>query len=222
MDKNSVIKDLQFLSDIYNQFSPDRPLPANDPVYVDCSSVRGNDNIIRELGRKIVRSNKSTCQLYTGHRGGGKSTELLRLEYYLKTNGCRVVYFEADEDLELRDVGYPDINMSQEKWEIQKYITSTNICPFDEWFNQLDLQTQVRIDVRIDRISLGNFGDYKSVGQGVYELRLFFGAGYRIYYGIIERKIVLLLMGGSKKTQNRDIKTAKRFWSDYKNEQGGI
>ncbi|HAC62471.1 MAG TPA: pilus assembly protein PilB [Cyanothece sp. UBA12306] len=109
MDKNSIIKDSEFLSDIYNQFSPDRPLPANDPVYVDCSSVRGNDDIIRELGRKIIRSNKPTYQLYTGHRGGGKSTEILRLEYYLKKEGCRVVYFEADEDLDLGDVGYPDI-----------------------------------------------------------------------------------------------------------------
>lgn len=63
------------------------------------------------------------------------------------------------------------------------------------------MQTQVRIDVRFDRVSLGNLGDAKSFGEGVYELRLFFGSGYRIYYGIIGKRIVLLLTGGAKKTK---------------------
>ncbi|EAZ90138.1 type II toxin-antitoxin system RelE/ParE family toxin [Crocosphaera chwakensis] len=111
--------------------------------------------------------------------------------------------------------------MSQEKWEIKKYVTETNLCPFDNWFEQLDMQTQVRIDVRLDRVRLGNFGDAKSVGEGVYELRLFFGSGYRIYYGIIGKKIILLLTGGGKKTQNKDIKKAKKFWNAYQKEQGG-
>ncbi len=112
--------------------------------------------------------------------------------------------------------------MSEKTWEIKKYVTEKDLCPFDQWFNNLDLQTQVRIDVRLDRVSLGNFGDYKNVGEGVYELRFFFGSGYRIYYGIIGKKIVLLLTGGSKKNQNKDIKTAKKFWNAYKSEQGGI
>ncbi|MDJ0600543.1 MAG: type II toxin-antitoxin system RelE/ParE family toxin [Crocosphaera sp.] len=112
--------------------------------------------------------------------------------------------------------------MNENKWEIQKYVTYTEICPFDQWFEKLDIQTQVRVDVRLDRVSLGNFGDAKSVGEGVYELRLFFGSGYRIYYGIIGKKIILLLTGGSKKNQNKDIKTAKKFWKAYQNEQGGI
>ncbi|WP_348251234.1 type II toxin-antitoxin system RelE/ParE family toxin [Leptolyngbya subtilissima] len=64
--------------------------------------------------------------------------------------------------------------MSQEYWELQKYTTSQGACPFDEWFANLDAQTQARIDVRLDRVSLGNFGDRKSVGEGVYELRFFF------------------------------------------------
>ena len=112
--------------------------------------------------------------------------------------------------------------MNENKWEIQKYVTDTEMCPFDQWFEKLDIQTQVQVDVRLDRISLGNFGDYKSVGEGVYELRLFFGAGYRIYYGIIGKRIILLLTGGAKKNQNKDIKIAKKFWKTYQNERGGI
>ncbi|MBW4551731.1 MAG: tetratricopeptide repeat protein [Aphanocapsa sp. GSE-SYN-MK-11-07L] len=66
-----------------NTFDPSRPLPPSDQFYVDCHAVRGNDNILRELGRKIERSDQPTCQLYTGHRGVGKTTELLRLKQAL-------------------------------------------------------------------------------------------------------------------------------------------
>lgn len=111
--------------------------------------------------------------------------------------------------------------MNQQIWEIEKYVTETGVCPFDEWFDTLDVATQARIDVRIDRVSLGNFGDYQSVGGGIYELRFFFGPGYRIYYGVVGKKIVLLLTGGAKKSQSRDIKTAQKFWAAYQKEQGG-
>lgn len=111
--------------------------------------------------------------------------------------------------------------MSQEQREIQKYVTDKGVCPFDEWFETLDSQTQARIDVRLDRVSLGNFGDYKSVGEGVYELRFTFGPGFRLYYGLVEKRIVLLLIGGSKKTQNRDIKAAQKFWRMYQDEYRG-
>ena len=109
--------------------------------------------------------------------------------------------------------------MSQ--WQIQKYITEDGDCPFDEWFLKLDSQTQVRVDVRLDRVSLGNFGDHKSVGEGVYELRFFFGPGYRVYYGLAGNQVVLLLTGGAKKKQTKDIKTAQKLWQDYKREQSG-
>lgn len=111
--------------------------------------------------------------------------------------------------------------MSQEQWEIQKYVTESGICPFDEWFETLDTQVQARIDVRLDRVSLGNFGDHKGLGEGVYELRFTFGPGFRVYYGLVGKRIVLLLMGGSKKAQNRDIKAAQNFWKAYQDEQGG-
>jgi putative addiction module killer protein len=110
------------------------------------------------------------------------------------------------------------VRVSQEQWEIQKYLTNNGVCPFDEWFSTLETQTQTRIDVRIDRVSLGNFGDSKSVGKGIYELRFTFGSGFRVYYGLVGKRVVLLLIGGSKKTQPRDIKIAQKLWGDYQNE----
>lgn len=109
--------------------------------------------------------------------------------------------------------------MSQGQWELQKYVTPEGTCPFDAWFANLDAQTQARIDARLDRVSLGNFGDRKSIGAGVYELRFFFGPGYRVYYGLAGRRVVLLLVGGDKKGQNKDIQTAQRLWATYQNEQ---
>ncbi|MEO0458673.1 MAG: type II toxin-antitoxin system RelE/ParE family toxin [Cyanobacteria bacterium P01_A01_bin.114] len=112
--------------------------------------------------------------------------------------------------------------MSQEHWEIQKYVTEDGICPFDSWFNALDTQAKARIDVRLDRLILGNFGDHKPVGEGVYELRFFFGPGYRVYYAISGNQIVLLLTGGEKKRQSKDIQSAQTLWKHYKTEQEGV
>ena len=109
--------------------------------------------------------------------------------------------------------------MENQPWSISKYVTITGICPFDKWFETLDSTAQARVDVRLDRVSLGNFGDSKSLGEGIYELRLHFGGGYRVYYGISGKKVILLLMGGAKKTQTKDIKTARRYWKSYQEEQ---
>lgn len=95
---------------IYNYFSPFEPLKPGDPCYVNCSAVRGEENIFRELGKKIINSNRTTYQLYGGHRGAGKSTELLRLEQYLDRNGCLVVYFDSDlQDIDPNDANSTDI-----------------------------------------------------------------------------------------------------------------
>lgn len=100
---------MTLIDDIYNQFDP-TPLPAGSAVYVDCKDVRGGSDIRVEVGRKIRRSAKPTCQLYTGHRGCGKSTELLRLQRDLQQAGCRVVYFAAEDgDINPEDVEYTDI-----------------------------------------------------------------------------------------------------------------
>lgn len=111
--------------------------------------------------------------------------------------------------------------MSQRQWEIQKYVTDDGVCYFDQWFETLNPKSQVRIDVRLDRVSLGNFGDRKSVGNGVYELRFFFGPGYRVYYALAGKQIVLLLAGGEKKGQVKDIKLAQTLWKQYQIEQKG-
>jgi len=74
----------------------------------------------------------------------------------------------------------------------------------------------MRIAARIDRIELGNFGDSKALGQGVCELRVDYGPGYRVYFGRDGRQIVVLLVGGDKRTQSKDIATAQQFWADYK------
>lgn len=100
---------MTILSKIYNAFNP-APLPANSKLYVDCKAVRGGSDVLVELGKTIRFSDRPTCQLYTGHRGGGKSTELLRLKQDLEQKGCTVVYFSAeDEDVNPEDVEYTDI-----------------------------------------------------------------------------------------------------------------
>ena len=89
--------------------------------------------------------------------------------------------------------------------------------PFNDWLKSIrDFNTKIRILARLERIKLGNFGDHRSIGEGLYELRLHFGSGYRIYYGQSGDEIVLLLAGGDKSTQKQDIQRVKHYWHDYK------
>ncbi len=89
--------------------------------------------------------------------------------------------------------------------------------PFTEWFFSIrDTRIRSRIQARLTSVKAGNLGNHKSVGDGVWELRLDFGAGYRIYYGEVDKTIVLLLCGGDKSSQNRDIELAKNYWTEYK------
>lgn len=100
--------------------------------------------------------------------------------------------------------------------ELAIYVTQTGKRPFIEWLESLkDKTIRYRIKERLDRVSLGNLGDHKSVGDGVSELRLKFGSGYRIYYGEDGDSIILLLSGGDKATQSKDIKKAQQYWQDY-------
>jgi putative addiction module killer protein len=100
--------------------------------------------------------------------------------------------------------------------EIQSYVTPEGKVPFDEWLNSFkDANTQGKIVSRLNRVVTGNLGDYRSVGEGVCELRIDFGPGFRIYFGQVGNTIVLLLCGGDKSTQNRDIRQAKEYWADY-------
>lgn len=100
--------------------------------------------------------------------------------------------------------------------EIRRYITPSGKIPFTEWLDSLrDIKTLSIIDKRIKRVSLGNLGDCKSVGGGVFELRIDYGSGYRVYFGQIGSIIVLLLCGGDKSTQEQDISKAKEYWAEY-------
>ena len=90
---------------------------------------------------------------------------------------------------------------------------------FTKWFTKLkDIQGKVAILRRIDRVKEGNFGDHKSVGNEVSELRITVGAGYRVYYTKIEDEIVILLVGGDKSSQSKDIEKAKKICKELKHE----
>ena len=100
--------------------------------------------------------------------------------------------------------------------EIREYLTAEGRSPFANWLNVLrDTKARAKIRVRLDRLRLGNMGDCKSVGGGVHELRIDFGPGYRVYFGQDGNVVILLLCGGTKSTQSRDILTAGDYWQDY-------
>ena len=106
--------------------------------------------------------------------------------------------------------------MSEAIVEVLEYLTTDGRNPFREWLEALkDREARARVRVRINRIRLGNFGDSKSVGGGISELRIPYGLGYRVYYGRQGDAIVLLLCGGDKRTQSRDIDLAQDRWQDY-------
>ena len=110
--------------------------------------------------------------------------------------------------------------MSVQPREIRRYITANGKIPFAEWLDSLpDLKTKAKIKERLKRVSLGNLGDYKPVGEGVFELRIDYGSGYRLYFGQIGSTIILLLCGGDKSSQNRDLNKAKEYWRDYAQRQ---
>ena len=98
------------------------------------------------------------------------------------------------------------------------YVTNDGKDTFDAWFRRQNIQTRARVQTRIDRLELGNFGDCKSVGGGVSELRANFGPGYRIYFGRDGAELVILLGGGTKARQARDIETCRWYWEAYKQE----
>ena len=98
------------------------------------------------------------------------------------------------------------------------YATPSDKEPFTIWLNNIrDARTRRRILQRLIRLESGNFGDYKFVGDGVSELRISFGPDYRIYFGLDGDTIVVLLCGGDKGSQRRDIQQAKAYWKEYLN-----
>jgi putative addiction module killer protein len=100
--------------------------------------------------------------------------------------------------------------------EIRYFVTSGGHAPFADWFAGVDVVARAKVTRALARLEQGNFSNVKSVGEGVLELRIDFGPGYRVYLGRDGETLVILLMGGTKKRQQRDIDTAHAYWQDYK------
>ena len=101
--------------------------------------------------------------------------------------------------------------------ELVEYETENGRCPFSEWLDGLkDIAARAIIRKRLNRIRIGNFGHTRSVGEGVFELKIDFGPGYRVYYGLDGDTLVVLLCGGDKGSQEIDIRKANEYWQDYR------
>jgi putative addiction module killer protein len=107
--------------------------------------------------------------------------------------------------------------------EIRRYVTSSGRDVFGDWLAKLrDVRAQAKIAIRIDRVAAGNFGDCKPLRDGVCELRIDGGPGYRVYYAMLGKACVLLLAGGRKNKQSSDIEGALACWNDYRRRTGKI
>jgi putative addiction module killer protein len=101
---------------------------------------------------------------------------------------------------------------------IRNYVTPDGREPFEEWIDSLkDKKSQAIVLGRLNRVRLGNIGDCRHLSEGIYELRIHYGPGYRIYFGDLDGIIVILLCGGDKRTQKRDIKRAREYWQELRN-----
>ena len=101
-------------------------------------------------------------------------------------------------------------------YDVRHYLTANGKDLYIDWFRTLrDVTAKIAVDRRVNRIESGNFGDHKFCRDGVWELRIDVGAGYRVYYGVAGKKIILLLCGGDKRTQEADISTACAYWKDW-------
>ena len=106
--------------------------------------------------------------------------------------------------------------MQTTPYQLTYYTDSTGEKPFKKLLYGLrDRSAFARITTRLERVELGNAGDHKNVGSGVFELRIHYGPGYRVYYAHSGNQIVLLLLGGDKTTQKQDIETAIAYWNHY-------
>jgi hypothetical protein len=143
------------LDEMYNAFTP-TPLQPGDPAYVDCRAVRGDEDVVEDLGRTVRRSHDFTYQLYSGYRGSGKTTELLRLKKDLEERGHVVVYFAADEeDISVQDAQYTDILLACTRHLLKK-LREANSTPILNWLKGRlhDLKDVMLTEINIDQITL--------------------------------------------------------------------
>jgi putative addiction module killer protein len=112
--------------------------------------------------------------------------------------------------------------MANQTYKIKEYVDGSGRSPFREWLSSLDRLAKARIQARILRFESGNLGDCKALGDSLLEARFDFGPGYRVYFSIRGRTILLLFLGGDKKSQKNDILISKRYLKDYlENEDNG-
>jgi putative addiction module killer protein len=100
--------------------------------------------------------------------------------------------------------------------EIKEYLAPNGRSPFGKWFDRLNSEAAAKVTVAITRMAKGNLSNIESVGQGVHEYKINFGPGYRVYFGKDGEELIILLAGGTKKKQSRDIAEAQAIWADYK------
>lgn len=106
--------------------------------------------------------------------------------------------------------------MTERISEISEYVARDNRSPFGTWFDNLNAVAAAKITTALTRLQHGNVSNVEPVGRGVSEYKVHFGPGYRVYFGKDGEKIIILLCGGDKKTQKKDIERAKNYWQDYK------
>lgn len=103
--------------------------------------------------------------------------------------------------------------------DIREYINAAGRAPFARWFDQLEADAAAKVSIALTRMQQGNFADSAGIGAGVFEYRIHYGPGYRIYFGKDGDSLVILLGGGTKKRQQNDIENAKILWGDYKRQK---
>ncbi len=112
-------------------------------------------------------------------------------------------------------MGYNE-NMPEMINTINEYTDEGGKSPYAQWLESIrDARAKAKIIMRVDKMELGLFGDVEPIGEGLSELRIHYGPGYRIYYGKEGQQVYLLLCGGDKSTQAKDIKKAKEYWNDH-------
>jgi putative addiction module killer protein len=104
--------------------------------------------------------------------------------------------------------------------DILEFLDTAGSSPYGRWFESLDARAAAKVTVALTRIGLGNLSNVKGIGGGVHEFRIDFGPGYRIYFGRDGDRLVILLSGGTKSRQQKDIAAARARWADYRKRKG--
>jgi putative addiction module killer protein len=100
--------------------------------------------------------------------------------------------------------------------DVREYVAADGSTPYAKWFNSLNAPAAAKVAIAVTRMAQGNLSNVKSVGGGLYEYRIDFGPGYRIYFGRDGDRLIILLGGGTKKRQQNDIRRAHGLWTEYR------